>query len=100
VNKTWAVYSATKFAVRAITEALRQEETHNNIRTTIICPGTIDTELADTVTTKEIKNDIEEAMKQLALPPKVIEDAILFAISQPENTAINEMIIRPTNQEL
>ncbi|MGG2065278.1 SDR family oxidoreductase [Bacillus sp. S14(2024)] len=99
VNKSWAVYSGTKFAVRAITEALRQEEAKNNIRTTIISPGAVVTELVNTVTNEEIKKDIEEGL-QIALPPESIANAIQYAISQPENTAINEMIVRPTNQEL
>lgn len=55
VRKTWAVYSGTKFAVRAITEALRKEEAGNNIRTTIICPGAVRTELVDTISNEEIK---------------------------------------------
>lgn len=99
VRKTWAVYSGTKFAVRAITEALRQEEAENNIRTTIICPGGVATELADTISNKEIKMSIEESL-QTALPAEAIAHSILYAISQPEYVAVNELIVRPTSQEL
>ncbi|RED33484.1 NADP-dependent 3-hydroxy acid dehydrogenase YdfG [Paenibacillus sp. VMFN-D1] len=99
VRKTWAVYSGTKFAVRAITEALRQEEAHNNIRTTIICPGGVDTELVHTITNEEVKRDIEASM-DIALTPEAIANAIAYAISQPPQTAVNEIIVRPTRQEL
>nr|WP_255724620.1 SDR family oxidoreductase [Shimazuella soli] len=99
VNKTWAVYSGTKFAVRAITEALRQEEAKNNIRTTIICPGAVRTELANTISTESIKKEIDDNMS-ISLSPDAIANGILYAISQPEDVAVNEMIIRPTRQEL
>ncbi|WP_225068312.1 SDR family oxidoreductase [Pseudalkalibacillus sp. A8] len=99
VRKTWAVYSGTKFAVRAITEALRQEEAENNIRTTIICPGGVRTELVNTISNEEIKKSINESL-QIALPPEAIANSILYAISQPEHTAVNEIIVRPTKQEL
>lgn len=99
VRKTWAVYSGTKFAVRAITEALRQEEAENNIRTTIICPGGVATELVHTISNEEIKQSINESL-EIALAPEAIAHSILYAISQPENTAVNEIIVRPTKQEL
>ncbi|KKI90558.1 oxidoreductase [Bacillus sp. SA1-12] len=99
VRKTWAVYSGTKFAVRAITEALRQEEAANNIRTTIICPGGVKTELVNTISNEDIKESINESL-QFALPPEAIAHSILYAISQPEHTAVNEIIVRPTLQEL
>lgn len=99
VRKSWAVYSGTKFAVRAITEALRQEEAENNIRTTIICPGGVMTELVHTVSNAEIRKDIEESMHR-ALPAEAIANSIAYAISQPESTAVNEIIVRPTSQEL
>ncbi|MCZ8521378.1 MULTISPECIES: SDR family oxidoreductase [Paenibacillus] len=99
VRKSWAVYSGTKFAVRAITEALRQEEAENNIRTTIICPGGVATELVHTVSNAEIRKDIEESL-QRGLPAEAVANSILYAISQPEYTAVNEIIVRPTSQEL
>lgn len=94
-----SVYSATKFAVRAIMEGLRKEELKNNIRTTIISPGAVDTELTDTITDKYLK----EAFKKVyegAIEADSIARTIAFAIEQPDNVAISELIIRPTSSEL
>jgi NADP-dependent 3-hydroxy acid dehydrogenase YdfG len=94
-----AVYSGTKFAVRAITEGLRKEEAPNNIRTTIISPGTISTELLESISDLELKSEIVEVSK-IGIEPASIARAIAFAIEQPSEVAINEMIVRPTIQEL
>ncbi|OMF34283.1 SDR family oxidoreductase [Paenibacillus peoriae] len=94
-----SVYSGTKFAVRDITEGLRREECINNIRTTIVSPGSIDTELTAAISNSELKTAINEVMK-IAIEPSNIARAIAFAIEQPADVAINEMIIRPTIQEL
>lgn len=94
-----SVYSGTKFAVRAITEGIRIEEAQNNIRTTIICPGSIDTELASTISGNDLKAAIDDAMK-IAIHPSSIARGIAFAINQPSDVAINEMVIRPTVQVL
>ncbi|MDG0061975.1 SDR family oxidoreductase [Priestia megaterium] len=94
-----SVYSGTKFAVRAITEGLRKEEAPNNIRTTIISPGTISTELLESISDEELKSEIVEVSK-IGIEPASIARAIAFAIEQPSDVAINEMIVRPTIQEL
>jgi NADP-dependent 3-hydroxy acid dehydrogenase YdfG len=94
-----AVYSGTKFAVRAITEGLRIEEASNNIRTTIISPGTITTELLESISDLDLKSAIVEDSK-IGIEPASIARAIAFAIEQPSDVAINEMIVRPTIQEL
>ncbi|MDP1442531.1 SDR family oxidoreductase [Priestia megaterium] len=94
-----AVYSGTKFAVRAITEGLRKEEAPNNIRTTIISPGTISTELLESISDEELKSEIVEVSK-IGIEPASIARAVAFAIEQPSDVAINEMIVRPTIQEL
>jgi len=94
-----SVYSGTKFAVRAITEGLRIEEANNNIRTTIISPGTITTELLEAISDPELKSVIVEDSK-IGIEPASIARAIAFAIEQPSDVAINEMIVRPTVQEL
>lgn len=94
-----SVYSGTKFAVRAITEGLRAEESTNHIRTTIISPGSTDTELIEAISGAALKSNITEAMK-IAIHPSSIARAIAFAIEQPVDVAINEMIIRPTIQSL
>ncbi len=93
-----AVYSATKFAVCAISEGLRKEEFANNIRVTIISPGAVSTELTETITDMDLKLVIDEIYKG-AIEPENIARAIAYAIEQPSNVAINEMIIRPTRQE-
>ncbi|GIM46178.1 oxidoreductase [Collibacillus ludicampi] len=92
------VYAATKFAVRAISEGLRKEEIGNNIRSTIISPGAVATELTNSVTDPDLKPSIDEIYKG-AIDADSIARAIAFAIEQPSDVAINEMIIRPTRQE-
>jgi NADP-dependent 3-hydroxy acid dehydrogenase YdfG len=93
-----SVYSGTKFAARAITEGLRKEECGNNIRTTIISPGAVHTELTETITDMDLKPGIDEIYKG-AIDADSIARAIAFAIEEPSDVAINEMIIRPTQQE-
>lgn len=92
-----AVYSATKFAVRAISEGFRQEVKPYNIRTTIISPGAIATELPDTVTDKTIKESMR-ALLSIAISPDSIARAIAYAIEQPEDFDVNEILLRPTAQ--
>jgi NADP-dependent 3-hydroxy acid dehydrogenase YdfG len=94
-----SVYASTKFAVRAITEGLRKEESvGSNIRTTIISPGAVTTELTESITDLDLKPGVEEIYKG-AIEADSIARAIAFAIEQPSDVAINEMIIRPTRQE-
>ncbi len=99
IGPAGSVYSATKFAVRAITEGLRKEECGNNIPTTIISPGAVSTELPETISDSGLKSAIDEFYK-VAIDAESIARAIAFAIEQPSDVAINEMIIRPTIQEL
>lgn len=97
-SPTSAVYSGTKFAVRAITEGLRQEESStSNIRTTIVSPGLTHSELTKSISNNEVKEMVDEMLKN-ALPPASIARAIAFAINEPDDTSVNEMIIRPTAQ--
>jgi NADP-dependent 3-hydroxy acid dehydrogenase YdfG len=98
VAPTLAVYSGTKFAVRAITEGLRQEEAENNIRATIISPGPVATELPNTISNKEFKEGIQDSYKKSAIPSEVIANTILHAITQPDYASINEIIVRPTKR--
>lgn len=93
-----AVYSGTKFAVRAITEGLRQEEAENNIRTTIISPGAIKTELPDSITDDEIRESMGETLGA-AVTPDSIARAVRYALSEPDDVAVNELLIRPTKQK-
>jgi NADP-dependent 3-hydroxy acid dehydrogenase YdfG len=90
---TCAVYSATKFAVIAISEGLRQE--NPDIRVTIISPGVTTSELADTITDPTAAQAMV-TYREIALPPDAIARAIAYAIEQPDNVDVNEIIIRPT----
>ena len=92
-----AVYSATKFAVRAISEGLRQEVKPYNIRTTIISPGAIKTELPDTITDTKIK-EVMQPVLDIAISPESIARAVAYVIEQPEEFDVNEIILRPTAQ--
>ncbi|WP_312148419.1 SDR family oxidoreductase [Paenibacillus odorifer] len=94
-----AVYSGTKFAVRAISEGLRMEECGNNIRSTIISPGLVATELPETISGTELKSAIHD-FYNIAIQAENIARAIAYAIEQPSDVGINEMIIRPILQEL
>jgi len=93
-----AVYAATKHAVRVISEGLRQEVKPYNIRTTVISPGAVATELAESVTEPDIAETIRKVYK-LAVPADSFARAVGFAMSQPEEVDINEILYRPTGQE-
>jgi len=97
LNGGSAVYSSTKFAVRAISEGFRQEAKPYNIRTTIISPGAIKTELPDTVTDANIKASMQ-GLLSIAIPVDSIVRAIAYAIEQPEEYDVNEILLRPTAQ--
>ncbi|OAS15905.1 SDR family oxidoreductase [Paenibacillus oryzisoli] len=98
VDPTAAVYSGTKFAVRAISEGVRQEEgPTSNIRTTIVFPGVTATELTESISNNEIKGWVDQ-MNHFAISPDSIARAIAFAINEPTDTSVNEMIVRPTVQ--
>jgi NADP-dependent 3-hydroxy acid dehydrogenase YdfG len=92
-----SVYSATKFAVRAISEGLRMEA-GEKLRVTIISPGFVNTNFAEGVTNPEVKTQLENARDKFALPPEAIARAIVFAIEQPSDVDVNEIIVRPTAQ--
>ena len=93
-----AVYSGTKFAVRAIMEGLRQEEVKNNIKSTIISPGHVETELYSTISDPETKSAVQKAEVSYGLKSTDVAKAVLYAVDQPENVAINEVYMRPTKQ--
>jgi NADP-dependent 3-hydroxy acid dehydrogenase YdfG len=94
-----AVYSATKHAVRIISEGLRQEMTPYNIRTTIISPGAVATELADSITEQDIREGVKSFVYDIAVSPEAFARCVAFAISQPDELDINEILFRPTKQE-
>lgn len=94
-----AVYSGTKFAVRAITEGLRMEVSpSSNIRTTIISPGLVETELLQTITDEEALQALQSRSTAHPLRAEDIANAIAYAIDQPEWVSVNEVLIRPTSQ--
>ena len=93
VSPTAAVYCATKFAVRAISDGLRQET--DKIRVTVICPGVTESELADSISDEAGRNEMKE-FRRIALPADAIARAIAYAIEQPEDVDVSEVIVRPT----
>jgi NADP-dependent 3-hydroxy acid dehydrogenase YdfG len=92
-----AVYAGTKWAVRAITEGLRQEVKPWNIRTTIVSPGAVTTELIDTITDQDVAAGMAKTYEK-AIPASSFARVVAFAISQPEDVDINEVLFRPTTQ--
>lgn len=92
-----SVYAGTKNAVRAISEGLRQEA-GEKLRVTVISPGIIQTNFADSMTDNNIKASIKESMSAMAIPPDAIALAIAFAIEQPANVDVSEIVVRPTAQ--
>lgn len=91
------VYAATKHAVRAICEGLRQEVKPYNIRTTIISPGAVATELPNSVTDPVVAERVKMLYAD-AIPADSFARAVAFAMSQPEDVDINEILFRPTKQ--
>jgi NADP-dependent 3-hydroxy acid dehydrogenase YdfG len=94
------VYAATKHAVRAPSEGLRQEVKPYNIRTTVISPGAVATELPNTITDADAAKRIRQFYETFAIPADSFARAVAFAIGQPEDVDINEILFRPTRQEL
>jgi NADP-dependent 3-hydroxy acid dehydrogenase YdfG len=93
VAPTAAVYCATKFAVLAISEGLRQES--DRIRVTVISPGVTESELAETISDEHARQFMKD-FRKIAISPDAIARAILFAIEQPGDVDVSEIIVRPT----
>jgi NADP-dependent 3-hydroxy acid dehydrogenase YdfG len=92
-------YSGTKFAVNAISEALRQELIEDNIRVTVVEPGAVETELPDHITDEEAREGIQSVYGlDDILQAEDIANAIAYCVSQPERVSVNEILIRPTQQ--
>src|SRR6266496_5563953 len=100
IGPNGVVYSATKHAVRVISEGLRQEVKPYNIRTTIISPGAVATELPQSVTEPDVAQGIAQFYEEYAIPPSSFARAVAFAIGQPEDVDVNEILFRPTRQAL
>jgi NADP-dependent 3-hydroxy acid dehydrogenase YdfG len=93
VSPTAAVYCATKFAVRAISDGLRQE--NDRLRVTCIHPGVVESELADSIT-DEGTVAMMKTYRAIALQPDAIGRAVRYAIEQPEDVDVDEIVVRPT----
>jgi len=100
VTPAGAVYAATKHAVRALSEGLRQEVKPYNIRTTVISPGAVATELPNSITERDVSENIHKFYEAFAIPADSFARAVAFAMSQPEEVDVNEILFRPTRQEL
>jgi NADP-dependent 3-hydroxy acid dehydrogenase YdfG len=95
-----AVYSATKFAVRALSEGLRQEVKPFNIRTTVISPGAVRTELLEHISETDIQSANQDYVGQVGIPAETYARMVAFAINEPADVDVNEIVFRPTAQEL
>ncbi|SFB44083.1 NADP-dependent 3-hydroxy acid dehydrogenase YdfG [Amycolatopsis marina] len=93
VVPTAAVYCATKFAVRAISEGLRQESS-GDIRVSVVSPGVTESELADSISDPLARENMR-TYRSVAIPASAIANAIAFAISRPAEVDVNEIVVRP-----
>jgi len=100
VGPGWAVYAATKHAVRVLSEGLRMEVKPYNIRTTIISPGAIATELPQSAGEPDMVAGIQSFYNDMAIPADSFARVVAFAISQPADMDVNEILFRPTRQEV
>ncbi len=99
VRTTGGVYSGTKWAVNAISEALRMEHLEDNIRVTIVEPGAVATELPTHITDEEAQQGMNRFANIEILEAEDIANAIAYVATQPERVSVNEVLIRPTRQE-
>ncbi|MCK1489162.1 SDR family oxidoreductase [Bradyrhizobium sp. 180] len=100
VGPGFSVYAATKFAVRALSEGLRQEVKPYNIRTTVISPGAVATELPNSVSDPAAAERLRGFYAEVAVPADSFARAVAFALGQPPEVDVNEILYRPTTQEL
>jgi NADP-dependent 3-hydroxy acid dehydrogenase YdfG len=99
-RKGAGVYNASKWAVNAFSESLRQEVTTKGVRISLVEPGAVATELTDHITQPRAKAASQEMYTSMrALQAEDIARAVLYVVSQPPHVAINELLVRPTDQE-
>jgi NADP-dependent 3-hydroxy acid dehydrogenase YdfG len=98
ITPTMAVYGGVKNAVRTILEGLRQESTDGVIRTTSVSPGYVRTELADSIDDPQLREQIRQNMAEFAIAPEAVARTIAFAIEEPDDVEIGDIVIRPTRQ--
>lgn len=94
------VYCATKFGVRALSEGLRQEVKPYNIRTTVISPGAVATELLDHISGEELQSQTKDFVSQIAIPADSFARMVAFAVNEPADVDVNEILFRPTAQPI
>lgn len=94
------VYCATKFAVRAMSEGLRQEVKPYNIRTTVISPGAVATELLEHISDEKVQAETKDFVGQIAVPAETFARMVAFAINEPNDVDVNEILFRPTSQPI
>jgi NADP-dependent 3-hydroxy acid dehydrogenase YdfG len=92
------VYAATKNAVRTLLEGLRQESTDGVVRTTAVSPGFVNTDLDGSIDDVIVREQIRRNMDAFGIPPEAVAEAIAFAVDQPSDVEIGEIIVRPTVQ--
>ena len=95
-----AVYCGTKHFVRAMLDSFRAESVMegSNIRTTTIYPGAIQTELLNTIAPSETKSMVEEFYRKVGIQPDAIAKAVLYAVSQPEQVDVSDLVVRPSKE--
>jgi len=98
VVPNFAVYNGSKFAVRAIMEGLRQEQRVNGIKTSIVSPGSVNTELYKSINDPQKRQEEIETENAIGLDPENIAKAVLYAIDTPKDMDVNEILIRPIGQ--
>ncbi len=95
-----AVYCGTKFAVRAIMEGLRQEQQANNIKSTIISPGAVRTDLYKTISDPKDSESFYKMQEELGLDSDDVADAVVYALDTADHASVSEILLRPTKQKL
>ncbi|MEV0786193.1 SDR family oxidoreductase [Streptomyces sp. NPDC050423] len=93
-----AVYAGTKNAVRTISEGLRQEA-GDSLRVTVVSPGFVRTEFADSVPDPGVRAQVADRMEKIAIPPEAVARAIAFAVEQPDGVDVGDIVVRPTAQD-
>lgn len=95
-----AVYSGAKYAIRAIMKGLRQEQHENGIKTSIISPGVVNSEIFNSITDAKSREEQIETQKAIGLDPEQVARAVAFAIDSPDNVDVNEILMRPLAQPM
>ncbi|WP_136716986.1 SDR family NAD(P)-dependent oxidoreductase [Halorientalis salina] len=99
-NEASAGYSATKFGVNAFSESLRKEVTDSGVRVTVVEPGAVETELGEHIPDEQVRERLSEMVGEMTvLQPDDIASAITYAVTQPPRVSVNELLIRPTEQQ-